>query len=81
MQKELAPTHVIAEGVCRIQKYNRKAVSFLIRLWFGPDEDKKDWQGEIRHIPSGRSGRFAGLAKLYALLEQWLDEEQDNKPP
>lgn len=50
-------------------------ISFLIRLWRGPEGEGRDWQGEIRHVSSGRSARFGSLPQLYTQIERLLVKE------
>ncbi len=53
-------------------------VSLVVRLWPGPD-GTREWRGEVRHVPTGRSVRFASLSQLQWVVEAFLEDERCGK--
>lgn len=57
--------------VARLDSMTRRAeyVSFLVRLWRAPAEDR-EWLAQAEHIPSGERRYFASLEELFAFIRE-----------
>lgn len=61
-----------------MSSHDRRAHTFIVRVWFEPQEGQQlpgEWRGEAKHVPSGRTAYFRRLESVGGVLVRLMEEE------
>ena len=70
----------MAPGADRIDGERRRYASYLLRLWQTQQEGALIWRASLESSTTGERQGFAGMADLYAFLEQVTALIDEDKP-